>query len=152
MSLLPPTPPASSSGYFTFSGTTFAATDFANIDEKLALEQTIEEDFGDDFVTQVYNYLSLGYPSMARPFDEELSKISHISISELRHDDHLASSRGYIRLGKDGNLKDTEITEETCMRWRALRVYIQEWARQHPHMAEDEISRGTAVRKGSWAL
>jgi hypothetical protein len=154
MSLLPPTPPASSSGFaFSgFSGATFAATDFSNIDEKLALEQTIEEDFGDDFVTQVYNYLSLGYPSMARPFDDELSKISHFPISELRQDDHLASSRGYIRLGKDGNLSDTEITEETCMRWRALRVYIQEWARQHPHMAEDEISRGTAVRKGSWAL
>jgi hypothetical protein len=151
MSLLPPTPPASSSGA-TFSGLAFGATDFSNIDEKLATEQTIAEDFGDDFVTQVYNYLSLGYPSMARPFDEELSKISHISISDLRQDDHLASSRGYIRLGKDGNLKDSEITEETCMRWRALRIYIQEWARQHPHMAEDEISHGTAVRKGSWAL
>ncbi|KAF7567469.1 hypothetical protein PtrM4_140600 [Pyrenophora tritici-repentis] len=124
-------------------------------DEKLAVEQTIEEEFGDDFVTQVYNYLSLGYPSMARPFDEELSKVSNISISELRQDDHLATSRGYIRLGKDGNLKDTEITEETCMRWRALRIYIQEWARQHPNMAEDEFlgaGRGTAVRKGSWAL
>ncbi|EDU50544.1 hypothetical protein PtrSN002B_008672 [Pyrenophora tritici-repentis] len=147
-SLLPPTPPASSSGA-TFGG------DFSGIDEKLAVEQTIEEEFGDDFVTQVYNYLSLGYPSMARPFDEELSKVSNISISELRQDDHLATSRGYIRLGKDGNLKDTEITEETCMRWRALRIYIQEWARQHPNMAEDEFlgaGRGTAVRKGSWAL
>ncbi|CAG5170849.1 uncharacterized protein ALTATR162_LOCUS7241 [Alternaria atra] len=148
-SLLPPTPPASSSGI------TFENTGFSGIDEKLAVEQSIEEEFGDNFVTQVYNYLSLGYPSMARPFDEELSKISHIPISELRQDDHLASSRGYIRLGKDGNLKDTEITEETCMRWRALRIYIQEWARQHPNMAEDEFmvgGRGTAVRKGSWAL
>ncbi|KAE8832787.1 hypothetical protein HRS9122_08500 [Pyrenophora teres f. teres] len=147
-SLLPPTPPASSSGA-TFGG------DFSGIDEKLAVEQTIEEEFGDDFVTQVYNYLSLGYPSMARPFDEELSKVSNIPISELRQDDYLATSRGYIRLGKDGNLKDTEITEETCMRWRALRIYIQEWARQHPNMAEDEFlgaGRGTAVRKGSWAL
>ncbi|KAF1837514.1 hypothetical protein BDW02DRAFT_543856 [Decorospora gaudefroyi] len=148
MSLLPPTPPASS------SGTTFGATDFSGIDEKLAIEQSITEDFGDDFVTQVYNYLSLGYPSMARPFDAELSKISNTPISELRQDDHLASSRGYIRLGRDGNLKNTEITEETCMRWRALRIYIQEWARQHPNMAEDEFmgARGTAVRKGSWAL
>lgn len=131
------------------------STDFSGIDEKLALEQTIVEDFGDDFVTQVYNYLSLGYPSMAWPFDEELSKISKISISELRQDDHLARSRGYIRLGKDGNLTNSEITEETCMRWRALRTYIQEWARQHPGMAEDEVlagGRGTAVRKGSWAL
>ncbi|KAL1794830.1 hypothetical protein ACET3X_006646 [Alternaria dauci] len=148
-SLLPPTPPASS------SGVTFENTGFSGIDEKLAVEQSIEEEFGDNFVTQVYNYLSLGYPSMARPFDEELSKISHIPISELRQDDHLASSRGYIRLGKDGNLTDTEITEETCMRWRALRIYIQEWARQHPNMSEDEFmagGRGTAVRKGSWAL
>jgi hypothetical protein len=141
-SLLPPTPPAS-------------ATDFSSIDEKLAVEQTIADDFSDDFVTQVYNYLSLGYPSMARPFDAELSKISGIPIVELRQDDHLAESRGYIRLGKDGNLTDNEITEETCSRWRALRVYIQEWARQHPNMAEEEIpfgGRGTAVRRGSWGL
>jgi len=146
---LPPTPPAS-----TYS-TIFAGTDFSGIDEKLAIEQTITEEFGDDFVTQVYNYLSLGYPSMARPFDDELSKISKISVYELRQDDHLAQSRGYIRLGKDGNLKNSEITEETCMRWRALRVYIQEWARQHPGMAEDDFGiggHGIAVRKGSWAL
>ena len=92
---------------------------------------------------------------MARPFDAELSKISKIPVSELRQDDYLAQSRGYIRLGKDGNLTDRAITEETCMRWRALRLYIQEWARQHPNMAEDEFlvgGRGTAVRKGSWAL
>jgi hypothetical protein len=141
-SLLPPTPPAS-------------ATDFSGIDEKLAIEQSIAVDFSDDFVTQVYNYLSLGYPSMARPFDGELSKISKISVLDLRQDDHLAETRGYIRLGKDGNLTDNEITEETCVRWRALRIYIQEWARQHPGMAEEEIpfgGRGTAVRKGSWAL
>ncbi|CAO2656834.1 Nn.00g056370.m01.CDS01 [Neocucurbitaria sp. VM-36] len=146
MSLLPPTPPASTYGI---------TTDFSGIDEKLAIEQTITEEFGDDFVTQVYNYLSLGYPSMARPFDAELSKISKIPVSELRQDDYLAQSRGYIRLGKDGNLTDRAITEETCMRWRALRLYIQEWARQHPKMAEDEFlagGRGTAVRKGSWAL
>lgn len=141
MSLLPPTPPASSA-------------DFGNIDEKLAIEQTIEEEFGDDFVTQVYNYLSLGYPSMAQPFDPELSKISGISVSELRQDDHLAKSRGYIRLGKDGNLKDAEITEETCTRWRALRTYIQEWARQHPKMSDAPLleGHGVAVRKGSWGL
>ncbi|KAF1932254.1 uncharacterized protein M421DRAFT_54768 [Didymella exigua CBS 183.55] len=141
MSLLPPTPPAYS-------------TDFGNIDAKLAIEQTIEEEFGDDFVTQVYNYLSLGYPSMAQPFDPELSKIAGIPISELRQDDHLAKSRGYIRLGKDGNLKDAEITEETCTRWRALRTYIQEWARQHPKMS-DQLSiegHGVSVRKGSWGL
>ncbi|ORY04033.1 hypothetical protein BCR34DRAFT_491935 [Clohesyomyces aquaticus] len=141
--ILPPTPPASNA-------------DIASIDEKLATELTIEEEFGDDFVTQVYNYLSLGYPSIACTFDEELSKISRIPISELRSDDHLASSRGYIRLGEDGNLKGAEVTEETCMRWRALRLYIQEWARQQPRMvAGGDISAGgigLAARRGSWAF
>ncbi|KAF2253126.1 hypothetical protein BU26DRAFT_528417 [Trematosphaeria pertusa] len=140
-SLLPPTPPASNA-------------DFACIDEKLAFEQSIDEEFGDDFVTQVYNYLSLGYPSMARPFDEELSKISGISIADLRQDDHLAKSRGYIRLGADGNLASAAITEESCMRWRALRIYIREWAKQHPGMAGESVAggMGTAVRRGSWAI
>lgn len=146
MSLLPPTPPTST------YGTGLGTADFSGIDEKLAIEQSITEDFGDNFVTQVYNYLSLGYPSMARPFDDELSKISKISVFELRQDDHLAESRGYIRLGKDGNLRDSEITEETCMRWRALRMYIQEWARQHPGMTEEEFPIGSRGRKGSWAL
>jgi len=138
MSLFPPTPPASQA-------------DFACIDDKLAIEITIEEEFGDDFVTQVYNYLSLGYPSIARNFDEELSKISHISVTELRQDDHLATSRGYIRLGQDGNLANSDITEESCTRWKALRVYVQEWGRQHPNMIEAS-GTGITVRKGSWAL
>ncbi|KAF2682668.1 hypothetical protein K458DRAFT_306818 [Lentithecium fluviatile CBS 122367] len=138
-SILPPTPPASHA-------------DFACIDEKLAVELSIEEEYGDDFVTQVYNYLSLGYPSMARPFDPELSKISNIPIADLRQDDHLAQSRGYIRLGADGNLTSAEITEESCMRWRALRIYIREWAKQHPGMAGETQGMGTAVRRGSWAV
>ena len=138
MSLFPPTPPASQA-------------DFACIDEKLAIEITIEEEFGDDFVTQVYNYLSLGYPAIARNFDEELSRISHIPVAELRQDDHLATSRGYIRLGEDGNLVDSDITEESCARWKALRVYVQEWGRQRPNMKEGSAA-GITVRKGSWAL
>ncbi|KAJ4345645.1 uncharacterized protein N0V89_011779 [Didymosphaeria variabile] len=139
-SLLPPTPPASNA-------------DFACIDEKLTFALSIDEDFGDDFVTQVYNYLSLGYPSMAQPFDDELSRISNIPVSDLRQDDHLAESKGYIRLGADGNLTDAEITEESCMRWRALRVYIREWAKQHPNMAGDGLGgAGIAARKGSWAV
>ncbi|KAJ4288135.1 hypothetical protein N0V90_012152 [Kalmusia sp. IMI 367209] len=139
-SLLPPTPPASTA-------------DFACIDEKLTFALSIDEDYNDDFVTQVYNYLSLGYPSMAQPFDDELSRISKIPVSDLRQDDHLAESKGYIRLGEDGNLTSTDITEESCMRWRALRVYIREWAKQHPNMAGDNLAgAGIAVRKGSWAV
>ena len=139
---LPPSPPASNA-------------DITSIHEKLTTEISIEEEFGDNFVTQVYNYLSLGYPSIARNFDEELGKISRIPLPELRQDDHLVQSRGYIRLGEDGNLKDTEITEETCMRWRALQLYIQEWARQQPRMATGVNalgSFGVAARRGSWAL
>jgi hypothetical protein len=115
----------------------------------------IEDEFTDDFVTQVYNYLSLGYPSIARNFDAELSKISHIPIEELRQDDHLNMPRGYIRLGADGNLKDSDITEESCKRWRALRLYVKEWARQQPGMAgggRDEKMAGTGVRRGSWGV
>lgn len=139
-SLLPPTPPASNA-------------DFACIDEKLTFALSIDEDYGDDFVTQVYNYLSLGYPSMAQPFDEELSRISNIPVSDLRQDDDLAESKGYIRLGPDGNLSSADITEESCMRWRALRVYIREWAKQHPNMAGDGLGgAGITVRKGSWAV
>jgi hypothetical protein len=141
---LPPTPPAS-------------AADFTGVHEKLAQALVIEEEFGDDFVTQVYNYLSLGYPSIARDFDGELSRISQVPIKELRQDDHLVSSTGYIRLGADGNLKSTEITEESCVRWRALRIYIREWAKQQPGMVGDSPPTGIggigiAVRRGSWAI
>ncbi|KAF2739209.1 hypothetical protein EJ04DRAFT_355315 [Polyplosphaeria fusca] len=138
---LPPTPPASQE-------------DFACIDEKLAAEVVIEKEFGDDFVTQVYNYLSLGYPSVARTFDAELSRISHFTLEELRQDDHLPTSRGYIRLGADGNLTNTEITEESCVRWRGLRAYVHVWARQQPGMdtGDSTIGVGVAVRRGSWAI
>ncbi|KAF1995900.1 hypothetical protein P154DRAFT_548268 [Amniculicola lignicola CBS 123094] len=146
VSCLPPTPPAS-------------AADFAGVDKKLAQALAIQEEFGDDFVTQVYNYLSLGYPSIAREFDGELSRISLIPIKDLRQDDQLVSSTGYIRLGEDGYLKTVEVTEESCVRWRALRIYIREWAKQQPGMVGDSspagiggTSIGIAVRRGSWAI
>jgi hypothetical protein len=141
---LPPSPPPSN-------------PDIQSIDDRLRTEIALNKEFSDDFVTQVYNYLSLGYPSIGRNFDAELSKISHIPISEMRQDDHLATSRGYIRLGEDGNLKETGITEETCVRWKALKLYVQEWARQQPKMCPPgEVQAmggfGVAVRKGSWAI
>ncbi|KAF2806754.1 uncharacterized protein BDZ99DRAFT_479152 [Mytilinidion resinicola] len=138
---LPPSPPPSN-------------PDITSIDDRLSNEIALQKEFSDDFVTQVYNYLSLGYPSIARNFDGELSKISRIPILELRQDDHLATSRGYIRLGEDGNLRDSEITEETCVRWKALRSYIQEWARQQPKMSpvDGTMGVGVAVRRGSWAF
>jgi len=138
---LPPSPPPSNSG-------------MANLDEKLETEQSMEAEFSDEFVTQVYNYLSLGYPSLARKYDEELSKISRAPISELRHDDGLASARGYIRLGDDECAKEDGIEEEMCARWKALKSYIHEWARQQPQMNQQHAQQGgfgVSVRRGSWA-
>ena len=128
----------------------------ASIDARLAAEQTIEEEYSDAFVTQVYNYLSLGYPSMARPFDFELSKISRIEVAELRQDDKLAHNRGYILLGEEGQVtgKGQGLSEEHCGRWRALRRYIREWARQQPRMDQESPlgQWGIGPRRGSWAI
>jgi hypothetical protein len=138
---LPPSPPPSNSG-------------MASLDDKLELEVNIETEFNDEFITQVYNFLSLGYPSIARRYDEELGKITRTPVSELRHDDELESSRGYIRFGEDGNSKEEGIKEEQCVRWKALKAYIHEWARQQPGMQEPNNKYGgfgVAVRRGSWA-
>ena len=122
-------------------------------------DKMIEQEYPDSFITQVYNYLSLGYPSLARPFDEELSKISRIPISSLRQDDVKARStpRGYIRLGQDFEGGGGEgMTEEGCMRWQALKLYVREWARQERDMAwnGDGVGGnwGTGARRGSWAI
>ncbi|KAF1814012.1 hypothetical protein P152DRAFT_301661 [Eremomyces bilateralis CBS 781.70] len=110
---LPPSPPSS------YPGPT-------SLDEKLSRAALIDAEFHPEFVTQVYNYLSLGYPAVARAFDPELSKITHIPIAELRQDDHLASSKGYFRLGEDFCADGVPITREACIRWRALRLYAGE--------------------------
>jgi len=142
---LPPSPPPSNSG-------------MASLDEKLEQElqkeKSIDQEFGDGFVTQVYNYLSLGYPSLARRFDAELSKISGIAVAELRRDDHLPSVKGYIRFGDDEEGWHEGIREVDCWRWRALKLYIKEWARQQPFMVQKEDVMGgfgVVVRRGSWA-
>jgi hypothetical protein len=137
---LPPSPPPSN-------------PDIGNLDEQLDLEQTIESEFDDAFVTQVYNYLSIGYPAVAHDFDEELSKISGIPIRELRQDDDLPCARGYIRLG-EGEHNEEGVTEDNCLRWKAMRLYIQEWARQQPTMVKSTSSLSiglNSARKGSWA-
>ncbi|XWW97111.1 hypothetical protein V2A60_005092 [Cordyceps javanica] len=115
----------------------------AERDDRIALE------FGDDFVTQVYNYLSLGYPAMARSFDEELAKISRISVEELCRDDDKQLAKGHML---EMSLDDTP-EEERCPRWKALRVYIVEWARQHPDLDNlNPLAWGVHERRGSWAI
>lgn len=140
---LPPSPPSS------FPGTT-------SLDEKLEQARRIDTEFDRDFVTQVYNYLSLGYPAIARNFDMELSKITRIPIEELRQDDHLAGSCGYFRLGEDFCSDGVPITQESCARWRALQMYVREWARQNPETLQPFVEPrdggfGVGVRRGSWA-
>jgi len=155
----PPTPPAEE---------VRSAPDIANIDSILItnyeLEKEINASYPDNFITQVFNYLSLGYPSLARPFDEELSKISRVSVAELRQDDVKArqAPRGYIRLGPDfeGGGGENVVAETECARWRALKLYVHEWARQEKNMVtspnENNASGGhfgaIIERRGSWGI
>jgi hypothetical protein len=120
--------------------------------EKKAAERNekIATEFTDDFITQVYNYLSLGFPALARSFDEELSKISRISVEELERDDERNMvSRGHmVEMSVEGTPE-----EKRCARWRALKVYIYEWARQHPDLDSlDPLAWGVRERRGSWAI
>jgi hypothetical protein len=112
-------------------------------DEKIASE------FDDEFVTQVYNYLSLGYPAMAHSFDEELSKISRVSREELCRGDEKQMAKGHML---EMNLQETcEDTRDP--RWKALKTYITEWARQHPDLDNlDPLAWGVRERRGSWAI
>lgn len=139
-------------------------SDSLNIDGVLKSDQELDdlmkESYPDSFITQVYNYLSLGYPTLARPFDEELSKISGIPLKELRHDDIIAKNmpKGYIRLGDDfegrGDGTDQVLQPGGCKRWDALKLYIREWAKQEKNMVRKESMAGnwgTGARRGSWA-
>jgi hypothetical protein len=135
---LPPSPPASAVGFVALEMKLEAEADLA---------ARIEEELHDGFVTQVYNYLSLGYPAVAREFDEELSKISGIPVEELKQDDHLPTSRGYIRLNDD-QVSDG-VTEDMCARWKALKLYVREWGKQKPGMLQGPDSM-VLQRRGSW--
>nr|POF26165.1 hypothetical protein CFP56_22313 [Quercus suber] len=148
----PPTPPDS-----------IRLSEPAHIDGILVSEHELDglmaREYPDSFITQVYNYLSLGYPSLARPFDEELSKISRVSMRDLRQDDKKArqTPRGYIRLGSDFEGGGGQgITEDSCMRWQALKLYVREWVRQEKDgMVQDDGAFGnfgTIARRGSWAI
>ncbi|GKZ65845.1 hypothetical protein AnigIFM50267_010201 [Aspergillus niger] len=118
-----------------------------------ASEEDLDHELTDSFVTQIYNYLSLGYPSVARYYDHELSIISGISVADLRRDDLKTDAKGYVSV-MDGGPTDRKVEKGLCMRWIALRLYIQEWARKRPKVADDGIhgTWGVCERKGSWAI
>lgn len=175
--LMPLTPPRTSRD-MTSASDAFTAS----LDKKLALETLIEDEFPPHVITQIYNYLSLGYPPLARPFDAELSKISRIPVSELRKADRSGSGqvKGYIGTPEresEADERDTvDIDPDTgtvrgCRRWEALRAYVKEWARQSPNFASERAfceggggsskrrdvgagqwGGGAGVRKGSWGF
>jgi hypothetical protein len=122
----------------------------AEIAKKKAQEALMAE-FNDKFITQVYNYLSLGYPVLAQPYDEELARISKIPVSELRAGDGNKNAKGHIWIDLDGNQNKER---SKCARWKALRVYIMEWGVQHPNMSpgDDHQAWGVRARRGSWAI
>ncbi|KAJ9650792.1 hypothetical protein H2198_009914 [Neophaeococcomyces mojaviensis] len=137
------------------------------LDQKLALEAQIDAEFSPRVITQIYNYLSLGYPSIARPFDEELSKISRIAIVDLRKGDRSETGtlKGHVGApeGEGDFVEDEDGRVRGCRRWEALRLYVREWARQSPNFASERIvpyaTMGTGmwgnnapVRKGSWGF
>jgi len=115
-------------------------------------EEALLAEFDDAFVTQVYNYLSLGYPSLAYPYDEELSKISRVPEAELSADDSKNEAKGYLGIKQpSGQISD----QPKDRRWQALKVYITEWAKQHPSLNEEgrELNAwGVRARRGSWAI
>jgi hypothetical protein len=134
----------------------------AGIDERIKAEvarskaeTVLFAEFDDTFVTQVYNYLSLGYPALARQYDQELARISRISLEVLRADDEKKNAKGYIGLTEapEGFFKG-EGSHEYGARWKALRVYILEWGRQHPSMSNGAAPTawGVRARRGSWAI
>ena len=142
--LLPPSPPNSLEGKTSC------------IDTVLQVEQEIDEEFSDTFITQVYNYLSLGYPALARKYDDELSKITRISVEDLRRDDSQTNAKGYVGAPEGSGNDVRGMQEGQCERWCALRKYVREWARQQPNMVSRNAAAnedwGARARKGSWAI
>ncbi|BDD59128.1 hypothetical protein MAP00_004363 [Monascus purpureus] len=123
-------------------------------ESELGSPDDIDSEFHDGFVTQIYNYLSLGYPCVARYYDYELSKTSGIPLEDLRRDDVRTGPKGYITVA--GGATGCEDLDKgvPCMRWVALRLYIHDWARRRPKSPENGNieSWGVCERKGSWAF
>ena len=130
------------------------------------VEYILDNEFPDSYVTHVYNYISLGFPALARRFDQHLSEDTGMSVAELREDDKLAQPMGYLRLGdEEPSQQHVGVSERQCKRWVALRMYIRQWGIEHIvnngkiRSTSDDPNRawglpgawGAAGRKGSWA-
>ncbi|RAK74919.1 uncharacterized protein BO72DRAFT_434081 [Aspergillus fijiensis CBS 313.89] len=119
-------------------------------------DESLETELQDGLVTQIYNYLSLGYPCVARYFDHELSRISGISVADLRQDDLNTDARGHVGVSDSPSIGD-DISTRACMRWKALQLYIFDWARERHRVGFKDMDGehgawGVCERKGSWAV
>ena len=154
-SSLPPSPPSSQEEASSYLKPPTSDVPFIDLDEE----------FDDSFVTQVYNYLSLGYPSLARPYDEELAKVSCTPLDTLRKDDGTVNSKGYVGAPEGTGLDIRGCREGACQRWLALRAYVKEWGKQqliirgvedmagwHKRDVGRDGAWGSAARKGSWGI
>ncbi|RJE26525.1 hypothetical protein PHISCL_01138 [Aspergillus sclerotialis] len=136
----------------TTNGFTNRRRELEGMDRKSGQEDNTSE-FHDGFVTQIYNYLSLGYPCVARYYDYELSEISGIPVEELRQDDLHTDAKGYAGVTR-GNPCGGD-SGKKCTRWVALRLYIDEFAKHQSQMDKNVPTVeawGVRERKGSWAL
>ncbi|KAI4221776.1 MAG: hypothetical protein L6R36_006652 [Xanthoria steineri] len=142
---LPPSPPESD-----------ISSKACGLNQVLSQEKAIEAEFHDGFITQVYNYLSLGYPALARKYDDELSRITKVPIDNLRQDDQHTNAKGYIGAPEGTGCDLRGVQDGQCQRWTALRLYIFEWAKQQTRMGVRDGAAnedwGARARKGSWAL
>ncbi|KAI9039733.1 uncharacterized protein KD926_009076 [Aspergillus affinis] len=130
-----------------------AVANEAELRDTVMDEEDAEPYPSDDFVTQIYNYLSLGYPCVARYYDHELSKISGISVADLRQDDIDTDAKGFVFTEERGIKRDKK--SNGCRRWRALRLYIHEWDTERPRVPEEDGNHekwGVRERRGSWAV
>lgn len=100
------------------------------IQDEALEENIIEEDLRDQFVTQIYTYLSLGYPAIGCKYDEELSTVSKVPLEELRKDDRRKNGKGYVEAPQKGGCEEPRIQTQQTGRWHALRIYIRVWQLQ----------------------
>ena len=132
-------------------------------------DEDLRREFPDSFVTQVYNYLSLGYPVLARPYDDELARITRTEITRLRRDDENAAAiatndlpsdaseqekkrayaRGYVGVPEGTGADARGADKGAGERWRALRLYVWEWGRQQRGIWDEEADEdGDEREKG----
>ena len=124
-------------------------------DKQSWTEEDIDREVTDEFVAQVYNYLSLGYPSLGRKFDYELSNVTRVPLKQLSRDDREADAKGFVGLEEGNGITMRSAADGSCERWKALRQYIREWMKQHRDLTIGPLAPdawGVRGRRGSWAV